>query len=154
MKLSTICYIFKDDEVLMIHRNKRENDYHKGRYNGVGGKFEVGEDPYDCAIREIFEETGLIAKKLDYRGFITFPDFDGNEDWHSFIFIVDEFEGELGECPEGDLHWIKKSEILNLNLWEGDENFIPWVFAREKRFMAKFRYVDGKFIDYKVRFMD
>lgn len=154
MKLATICYIFKDDEVLMIHRNKREDDYHKDRYNGVGGKFEIAEDPYDCARREILEETGLTVNDLDYRGFITFPNFDGNEDWHCFVFIVDEFEGTLGECPEGDLVWVKKSEILNLNLWEGDEVFIPWVFERKNRFMAKFKYENSKFVDYDVKFLD
>ncbi|MDZ7764918.1 MAG: NUDIX domain-containing protein [Melioribacteraceae bacterium] len=86
MKLATLCYIQKENKTLMLYRNKKENDYHEGKWNGLGGKFEPGETPEDCAIREIKEEAGLTVKKLVMKGFITFPLFDGKDDWHVFLF--------------------------------------------------------------------
>ena len=85
----------------MLHRNKKENDIHQGKWVSVGGKFEIGETPEECAKREIYEETGLIAEKLELCGFITFPNFtqDG-QDWYSFVYRVTEFSGNLIEnCP-------------------------------------------------------
>ncbi len=151
MKLATLCYIQKDGKTLMLYRNKKENDYHEGKWNGLGGKFEPGESPEDCAIREIKEEAGLDVKNLNLKGFITFPMFDGKDDWYVFLFVIDDFEGELINSPEGKLEWIPNDELLNLNLWEGDRIFIPWLF-QDKFFSAKFNYEDGKFIDYEVEF--
>ena len=151
MKLATLCYIQKDGKTLMLYRNKKENDYHEGKWNGLGGKFEPGESPEDCAIREIKEEAGLIVKSLKLKGFITFPMFDGKDDWYVFIFVIDKFEGSLIDSPEGKLEWIPDNELEKLNLWEGDQIFIPWLF-QEKFFSAKFNYENGKFIDYQVEF--
>ncbi len=151
MKLATLCYIQKDGKTLMLYRNKKENDYHEGKWNGLGGKFEPGESPEDCAIREIKEEAGLIVKSLKLKGFITFPMFDGKDDWYVFIFVIDKFEGSLIDSPEGKLEWIPNVKLLDLNLWEGDQIFIPWLF-QEKFFSAKFNYNNGKFIDYEVEF--
>ena len=151
MKLATLCYIQKDGKTLMLYRNKKENDYHEGKWNGLGGKFEPGESPEDCAIREIKEEAGLIVKSLKLKGFITFPMFDGKDDWYVFIFVIDKFEGSLIDSPEGKLEWIPNEKLLDLNLWEGDQIFIPWLF-QEKFFSAKFNYNDGKFINYEVEF--
>lgn len=151
MKLAVICYVRKDGQVLMTHRNKKEGDYHKGKWNGLGGKFEAGESPEECARREIKEESGLIAEELKFRGFITFPLFDGVEDWHVFLFTVDKFSGSLTESPEGDLEWIPQDKIFDLNLWEGDKTFLSWIFE-EKFFTAKFNYKNGKFIDYSANF--
>jgi 8-oxo-dGTP diphosphatase len=135
----------------MLFRNKKANDYHQGKWNGLGGKFEQGESPEDCAIREIKEESGLIVKNLTMKGFITFPMFDEKEDWHVFLFVVDEFEGELIESPEGKLEWVPNDKLLELNLWEGDKIFIPWLF-QNRFFSAKFIYKKGKFIKHEVNF--
>ena len=151
MKLATLCYVIKDNKTLMIYRNKKENDYHEGKWNGLGGKFEAGESPEDCAIREMKEETGLDVKSPIMKGFITFPNFDGVDDWYVFVFVFKEFEGELIDSPEGHLEWINNDKLTELNLWEGDKIFLPWLF-QDKFFSAKFDYETGKFVDYSVDF--
>jgi len=151
MKLATLCYVMKDDKTLMIYRNKKENDYHEGKWNGLGGKFEPGETPEQCAIRELKEETGLDVIKPHLKGFITFPLFDKVEDWYVFVFVIKEFKGELIDSPEGHLEWILNNKLNELNLWDGDRIFLPWLFE-DKFFSAKFDYEDGKFTRYSVEF--
>lgn len=153
MKLATLCYVIdkNKDCTLMIYRNKKNNDYHEGKWNGLGGKFEQGESPEECAIREIEEESGLKVKSVKMKGFITFPLFDGKDDWYVFLFTADEFEGELINSPEGHLEWIQNDRINEINLWEGDKIFIPWLF-QDKFFSAKFNYENGKYISHSVNF--
>lgn len=153
MKLATLCYVMdiKTSSTLMIYRNKKKNDYHEGKWNGLGGKFEQGESPEDCAIREIEEECGLKVKSVTMKGFITFPLFDGKDDWYVFLFTADEFEGKLIDSPEGNLAWISNDNLTEINLWEGDKIFIPWLF-KEKFFSAKFNYKNGKYVNHKVSF--
>jgi 8-oxo-dGTP diphosphatase len=151
MKLATLCYVLKDNYTLMIYRNKKENDYHDGKWNGLGGKLEQGESPEDCVIREIKEESGLTIKNPLMHGFITFPMFDGKEDWYVFIFTAKEFVGELINSPEGTLEWIPNDKLTELNLWDGDKIFLDWLF-QEKFFSAKFIYEDGKYKSHEVFF--
>jgi 8-oxo-dGTP diphosphatase len=153
MKLATLCYVTdrKTDSTLMLHRVKKANDYHEGKWNGLGGKFEQGESPEECAIREIEEECGLKVKSVKMKGFITFPLFDGKEDWYVFLFAADDFEGNLIDSPEGNLMWIKNEKLIELNLWDGDKIFIPWLF-QNKFFSAKFNYENGKYISHEVSF--
>jgi 8-oxo-dGTP diphosphatase len=153
MKLATLCYVIDktNKTTLMIYRNKKKDDYHEGKWNGLGGKFNPGETPEECAVREIWEESGLTVKSVAMKGFITFPLFDGKDDWYVFIFTANDFEGTLIDSPEGKLEWITDDKLLELNLWEGDTIFIPWLF-KDKFFSAKFNYKDGKFIDYEVFF--
>ncbi|MCH7827762.1 MAG: 8-oxo-dGTP diphosphatase [Bacteroidetes bacterium] len=153
MKLATLCYI-KDNSVnktLMLYRNKKENDYHKGKWNGLGGKFELGETPEECAIRELKEESGLTVKNPKLKGLLTFPNFDGVDDWYVFVFVITDFEGSLIDSPEGKLEWIQNEEIASLNLWDGDKIFLEWL-NQDKFFSAKFNYENGKFVDYTVTF--
>jgi 8-oxo-dGTP diphosphatase len=153
MKLATLCYLINrsNNSTLMIYRNKKENDYHKGKWNGLGGKLEQGESPEECAIREIKEESGLEVKSLKMKGIITFPMFDGNDDWYVFFFISDQYEGNLINSPEGHLQWIPNEKLMDINLWEGDKIFIPWLF-QDKFFSAKFNYENGRFVSYEVYF--
>ena len=153
MKLATLCYVMdkQDNSTLMIYRNKKENDYHQGKWNGLGGKFNPGESPEECAIREIEEEGGLKVRSLKMRGFITFPLFDGKDDWYVFLFTAHEFRGKLIDSPEGQLDWIPNNRLTEINLWEGDKIFIPWL-SGDKFFSAKFNYHNGRFIDYTVEF--
>ena len=151
MKLATLCYIRKDNQTLMLHRVKKKNDYHEGKWNGLGGKFEPGETPEECAVREIKEESGLIVKELKLKGFITFPLFDGKDDWYVFVFVINQFEGYLIDSPEGILKWIPNKNLLNINLWDGDKIFIPWLDG-DKLFSAKFNYEGKDFKDYSVEF--
>ena len=153
MKLATLCYVIdkKNNSTLMIYRNKKQNDYHEGKWNGLGGKLEQGESPEDCAIREIKEESGLTVKSVKMKGFITFPLFDGNDDWYVFLFTADDFEGKLIDSPEGHLEWIPNEKLTEINLWEGDKIFIPWLFE-DKFFSAKFIYKNGRYINHSVNF--
>lgn len=151
MQLATLCYLMDGEKTLMLHRIKKKNDVHEGKWNGLGGKFEAGETPEECAIREVKEESGLLMKNPRLHGFITFPMFDGKKDWYVFLFTAKEFEGELIDSHEGKLEWIDDDKLLELNLWEGDRIFIPWLF-QEKFFSAKFIYEDGKYINHSVEF--
>ena len=118
MRLATLCYVIdkKQNATLMIYRNKKKNDYHEGRWNGLGGKFEAGESPEECAIREIEEECGLKVKTVIMRGFITFPLFDGIDDWYVFLFTADDFSGELIDSPEGQLRWIPNENLTEISI--------------------------------------
>ena len=153
MKIATLCYVIDEakNSTLMLHRVKKENDMHEGKWNGLGGKLENGESPEECVIREILEESGLIIKNPRMHGFITFPAFDGFEDWYVFLFTATEFEGALIDSPEGNLEWIENNKVFDLNLWEGDKIFMKWLYD-EKFFSAKFNYANGRLIDYIVNF--
>ncbi|MFC2084900.1 NUDIX domain-containing protein [Bacteroidota bacterium] len=151
MKLATLCYVMSEDSTLMLFRNKKLNDYHKGKWNGLGGKLNQGETPEECAIREVREESGLIVNNPKMKGIITFPLFDGIDDWYVFLFVFKGYKGEIIDSPEGKLDWILNENLVKLNLWEGDKTFIPWLF-QDKFFSAKFNYEDGKYIDYEVVF--
>lgn len=151
MKIATLCYVKDKGRTLMLHRIKKKNDVHEGKWNGLGGKLELGETPEECVIREVEEEAGLIIKSPRMHGFITFPLFDGKDDWYVFVFTADEFEGELLDSPEGRLEWINDEKLLELNLWEGDRIFLKWLF-QDKFFSAKFNYEEGQLKDYNVVF--
>lgn len=151
MKLATLCYVFKGDKVLMINRNKRENDIHLGKWNGLGGKFNPGETPEECVIREVYEESGLLIKNPKLKGFLTFPAFDEEEDWYVFVFTANEFSGKLIESNEGELEWIEWERVTELPLWEGDKYFLEWL-NQERFFSAKFIYKNSKYITHSVIF--
>jgi len=151
MKLATLCYVRQGGKTLMMHRIKKKNDMHQGKWNGLGGKFEPGETPEECASREIFEESGLQVRNLELKGLLTFPGFANDEDWYAFVFVAHDFEGELIESPEGVLSWIEDDKLFDLELWDGDRVFLKWLDNPEF-FSAKFNYIDGKFMDYQVVF--
>lgn len=142
--LTTLCYIEQDDKYLMLHRVKKENDLNKDKWIGVGGKFEPGESPEECLLREVKEETGLTLTSYKFRGIITFiSDEWGYEYMH--LFTADAYEGELPEnkmkdCDEGELVWVPKDEIGQLHLWEGDKIFLRLLEEREDFFSLKLRY--------------
>ena len=125
----------------MVHRNKKPNDIHEGKWNGLGGKFEAGETPEECVTREVKEESGLFIQQPLLHGLLMFPNFKGN-DWYVFVFSAKEFSGELmDDSPEGDLEWIPDERVTQLNLWDSDHIFMPWI-QEGKFFSAKFDY-DG-----------
>jgi len=150
MILATLCYIKMDGHTLMVYRNKKPNDMHAGKWNGLGGKFEAGESPEECIQREVLEESGLDIQNPKLHGLLMFPNFKGN-DWYVFVFTADEFEGELIDSPEGRLEWIPDGELTSLNLWESDQIFFPWL-KEEKFFSAKFIYHDDRLQNYEVSF--
>ena len=150
MILATLCYVKRDGHTLMVYRNKKPNDIHEGKWNGLGGKFEAGETPEECVIREIFEESGLSIYNPKLCGLLMFPNFKG-DDWYVFVFTASEFSGELIDSPEGRLEWIEDSRLSSLNLWESDHIFLPWIHEG-KFFSAKFIYEGDKMKGHEVVF--
>ncbi len=148
---ATLCYVRRAGKTLMVHRIKKANDMHQGKWNGLGGKLEQGETPEACARREILEESGLSVSKLIFKGMITFPGFADEQDWYTYIFVAEPSEGELIDSPEGVLRWVDNQELLNLDLWEGDRIFIPWL-EQPGFFSGKFVYKEGKLVDYDACF--
>jgi len=147
--LATLGFILSPEgrQVLLVHRNRRPDDPHRGKYNGLGGKLQAGEDVVACIRREIHEESGLECEELLLRGTISWPGFGKEgEDWFGFIFRIDRFHGQpFAENAEGPLQWIEVDRMLELPLWEGDRHFLPLVFAREPRqFHGVMPYKDGR----------
>ena len=155
MKLATLCYVRDgvgaNGRTLMLHRIKKANDMHAGKWNGLGGKLEPGESPEDCAIREVWEESGLRMIDPVLRGVITFPYFSKGEDWYTYIFVADQYEGELIDSNEGVLAWVENSKLTALNLWPGDRIFLRWL-DEPPFFSAKFVYTAGELTKYEVVF--
>ena len=152
-QLATICYIDNGKEFLMLHRNKKPNDVHEGKWIGVGGKLERGETPQECAAREIFEETGLRAKPV-LKGIITFPEFTPDLDRYTYVFKVTDFEGELIECNEGTLEWVPYDQVLSKPTWEGDHTFVEWLLEDKPFFSAMFRYDGDRLLESHVDFYE
>jgi 8-oxo-dGTP diphosphatase len=147
--LATLGYVLSPDgkQVLMIHRNRRADDAHLGKYNGLGGKLDAGEDIVSGMRREIREEAGIECVSIRLRGTVSWPGFGkAGEDWFGFIFLIDAFQGApSNENAEGTLEWIAVERILELPLWEGDRHFLPLVFDRTVRqFHGVMPYRDGR----------
>jgi 8-oxo-dGTP diphosphatase len=147
--LATLGYVLSPDgaRVLLIHRNRRAGDAHFGKYNGLGGKLDAGEDVVACVRREIREEAGLECDALVLRGTVSWPGFGKHgEDWFGFVFRIDRWRGTpLEENPEGTLEWVEVGRVLELPLWEGDRHFLPLVFERtERQFHGVMPYRDGR----------
>jgi 8-oxo-dGTP diphosphatase len=149
MKLATLCYLRRAGKTLMVYRNKKPNDMHMGKWNGLGGKLDPGESPEECAVREVFEESGLHANELILKGFLTFPNFSNEEDWYAFVYLIPSFSGSLVDSPEGDLRWIDNEMLLDLNLWEGDRIFLP-LLDRRGVFSGKFVYKNGGLVEHQI----
>lgn len=139
MKQTTLCYLERGDEYLMLHRTKKKNDENHDKWIGVGGKFEANESPEDCMRREILEETGLTVTEYRYRGIVTFvSDIYQTEYMH--LFTVTDWTGEARECDEGELAWIKKQKLFDLTLWQGDRIFLKLLQQDVPFFSLKLTY--------------
>ena len=136
---TTLCYLERGDEYLMLHRTKKENDLNHDKWVGVGGKFQDQESPEDCVLRETWEETGLTLTRYRYRGLVTVLS-DQWETEYMHVFTADQWTGEPHPCDEGDLAWIKKKDLLALPLWEGDKIFLDLLERDAPFFSLKLRY--------------
>lgn len=135
---TSLCYIERGEQYLMLHRVKKQNDQNQDKWIGIGGKFEPGESPEDCVLREVREETGLTLTRWRYCGIVTFVLADWTEYMH--LFCADGFEGTLRECDEGVLEWIDKSALRALPMWEGDKIFLDLMQAHRPFFSLKLVY--------------
>ncbi len=142
---TTLCYIERGDEYLLLHRVKKENDLNRDKWIGLGGKFEPDESPEECLLREVREETGLTLTSWRYRGIVTFVS-DRWEGEYMHLFTADGFTGEIGECNEGVLEWIKKSEFAALPQWEGDRIFLRLLEENAPFFSLKLCYAEETLI--------
>lgn len=145
MRNTTLCYIEKDGAYLLLHRIKKENDMNRDKWIGIGGKFEDKESPEECAVREAFEETGLTLTSLDYRGIVTFVS-DEFETEYMHLFTSKSFEGEIKECDEGVLEWVKKEKMYTLPTWEGDYIFLELIEKDTPFFSLKLEYAKDRLI--------
>lgn len=140
MRNTTLCYLERGRDYLVLHRVKKENDENRDKWIGIGGKFEEGESPEDCLLREVYEETGLRLTRWRYRGIVTFvSDEWGTEYMH--LFTSDAWAGSLRtDCGEGELAWIDREELLCKPIWEGDKIFLRLLDCERPFFSLKLRY--------------
>ena len=132
----TLCYIENDlGEYLMLHRVKKKNDVNHDKWIGVGGKFEDGESPEDCLLREVREETGLTLTRYRFRAVVTFV-AEGYETEYMHLFTADGYTGTLSDCDEGDLEWVPKGKVGSLPIWEGDKLFFRLIEAPDSPFFS------------------
>ena len=139
MRNTTLCHIEKDGKYLMLHRIKKENDLNQDKWVGIGGKFEDKESPEECMTREAYEETGLTLINPEYRGLLTFV----SNKWpteYIHLFYANNFRGELKECDEGNLEWVKIEDIYSLPLWQGDKIFLKLIEEKTPFFSLKLQY--------------
>ena len=155
---TSLCYIEKNGAYLMIHRNKKEKDYNKDKWIGIGGKFLEAESPEECVCREVFEETGikLTEDSVEYRGIITFVCTTttpaGEDQYSEFMHLFyknynNSTVTPLPACPEGDLEWVPVSKMNDLPHWKGDEIFLDLLAKNVPFFSLKLVYKDGELLE-------
>lgn len=137
--LTTLCYIERDGKYLMMHRTKKEKDINQGKWIGVGGHFEANESPDECLLREVKEETGLELMDFECRGIVTFLSAKGLTEY-MFLYTSNDFVGQLTSCDEGELQWIEKEKLFDLELWEGDRTFLSLLQMGAPFFSLKLEY--------------
>lgn len=147
MRNTTLCHIEKDGCYLMLHRVKKKNDLNQDKWVGIGGGFEDKESPEQANAREVFEETGLTLDECSYRGIVTFVS-DRWETEYMHIFHSKAFSGELCDCDEGELCWVKKEDIYSLPIWVGDKIFLRLIEDENEPFFSlRLEYCGETLID-------
>jgi len=142
---TSLCYITRGNDVLMLHRVKKKNDINHDKWIGIGGKFEENESPDECLLREVKEETGLTLTGWQCRGIVTF--LSENDGEYMYLFTADGFEGELKECDEGDLQWVSREFLDELPKWEGDKIFLDLLWQDAPFFLLTLRYQGDKLVE-------
>ena len=145
MNFTTLCYIEKENKYLMLHRTSKKKDGNKDKWIGVGGHFEKGESPEECLLREVKEETGLELTSYQFRGIVTFIS-DEWPDEYMCLYTADRYTGDIGNCDEGELVWVEKGKIMDLNIWEGDKIFLKLLTENQPFFSLKLEYKGDKLV--------
>ena len=143
MRNTTLCYLERGDEYLMLHRIKKEQDENQGKWIGVGGHLEEGESPEECLLREVWEETGYRLTSFRFRGLVTFV----SDEWgteYMFLYTADGFIGTPVPCREGELAWVRKEVVPRLPIWEGDRIFLRLLAEEHPFFSLKLAYQGGR----------
>lgn len=146
---STLCYLEREGQVLMLFRDKKKNDGNRGKWIGVGGKLKESESPDECLLREVKEETGLTLTSYALRGIVTFVS-DLWETEQMYLFTADGFTGTLTECEEGTLAWKKKEELPDLPMWEGDRLFLDLLREGAPFFLMKLVYRGDRLVEARL----
>ena len=144
---STLCYLERGNEYLMLHRVKKKDDMNHDKWIGVGGKFEDKESPEDCILRETYEETGLTLTSWKCRGVITFLTNGPWDGEFMYLFTADGFEGQLKECDEGELQWVSRDFLDQLPKWEGDKIFLELLWKGAPFFLLTLRYSGDRLVE-------
>ena len=148
---AVLLYAFRDGRLLMIHSKK---------WNGLGGKLELGEAPIDAAVREFAEEASCQTSREQWMwlGQLYFPNFKSHkhEDWWVTVFVADLSADQFAQIPvddknhpEGLLNFVPTTEVLSRELWDGDHFFLPYVFGR-RPFQGTFFYENGKCVRHEI----
>ena len=146
MNFTTLCYIEKENNYLMLHRTSKKKDGNKDKWIGIGGHFEKGESPEECLLREVKEETGLELTSYQFRGIVTFIS-DEWPDEYMCLYTADRYTGDIGNCDEGELVWVEKEKIMDLNIWEGDKIFLKLLTENQPFFSLKLEYKGDKLVN-------
>ena len=144
---TTLCYITRGDQVLMLHRTKKKNDINQDKWIGIGGKFEGVESPDECLLREAKEETGLTLTSWRCRGVVTFLTEIESQGEFMYLFPADDCEGELIDCNEGELRWVSREFLNDLPKWEGDQIFLDLLWQEAPFFLLTLRYCGDKLVE-------
>lgn len=138
-RLSSLCYLERNGELLLLQRNKEP---FSGFWTAPGGKLEPGEDPRQTIIREILEETGLTIINPQLRMITSETGSDRNYNWLLFIFRCSEFGGTLQECNEGNLKWLPQQQVYDLKIPDVDRRLLPFIFDNSQRHFIRLEYDD------------
>ena len=150
MTITTLCYIENNEQYLMLHRTKKQNDINQGKWIGVGGHVENEESPEECLVREVKEETGFTLTSYRLRGLVSFINSECESELMC-VFTADEYTGNLITCEEGDLQWIAKMQVPDLPTWEGDRVFLELLLSDEQRFFSiKLQYEGDRLVEKKI----
>lgn len=147
MDKTVLCYLYKDHSYLMMYRNKKSHDINHDKYIGIGGHLETGETKEEALIREVKEETGLTLNSFKYRGELIFINGDYQE--VMYLYLSDDFSGELSECDEGELVWVNEKDLLSLNMWEGDKYFLEPLINTDSFIKMTLTYDGDKLVSAK-----